>query len=127
RPGSTPVVEGVGRTGWGEGLGLMVHVLLIEDDELVQDMLRTALELAGYDVTVAGNGRDGLHRFAERKPDIVVTGAGYFDLLIGAGGSSIGAVDFLHAAKSFGASHILNKPFSPKDLIAALKDCLIAS
>ena len=135
---------GVSRNGWGEGLGLMVHVLLIEDDELVQDMLRTVLELAGYDVTVAGNGRDGLRRFAERKPDIVVTDIimpeqegietilairridQSLPIIAMSGGSSIGAVDFLHAAKSFGASHILNKPFSPKDLISVLKDCLIA-
>jgi DNA-binding response OmpR family regulator len=123
----------------------MVHVLLIEDDELVRNMLQTALHQAGYDVTLAGNGREGLRKFAERRPDIIVTDIimpeqegietilairkldQAVPIIAMSGGSSLGAVDFLDAARSFGASRILTKPFSPKDLIAALKDCLVAS
>ncbi|WP_303977892.1 response regulator [Dongia mobilis] len=121
----------------------MAHVLLIDDDELVRDMLQTALQLAGHDVTPAGNGREGLEKFAERRPDIVVTDIimpeqegietilairridQALPIIAMSGGSSLGAVDFLNAARSFGASRVLNKPFSPKDLIAALKDCLV--
>ncbi|MBK8160409.1 MAG: response regulator [Rhodospirillaceae bacterium] len=122
----------------------MVHVLLIEDDPLVQDMLQVALQLAGYEVTLASNGREGLRKFAAQKPDIVVTDIimpeqegietilairkidQALPIIAMSGGSSIGALDFLDAARTFGASRILTKPFSPKDLIAALKDCLIA-
>lgn len=41
------------------------RILLIDDDELLCDALAGFLEVAGYEVVQAGNGRIGLERLAE--------------------------------------------------------------
>ncbi len=50
-------------------------VLLVEDEDLVREVVRQALELHGYRVVEARNGKEGLDRF-ERNPtdiDLIVT------------------------------------------------------
>jgi CheY-like chemotaxis protein len=39
-------------------------VLVIEDEESLRDLMREALELSGYDVVAAGNGREALDAMA---------------------------------------------------------------
>jgi DNA-binding NtrC family response regulator len=120
----------------------MASVLLIDDDDMIQATLKTALELAGYDVAVADNGRDGLLQFAAHRPDIVITDIimpeqegietilairkldQAIPIIAMSGGSSLGSVDFLAAAMSFGATRILNKPFGPKTLVNAVRECM---
>jgi CheY-like chemotaxis protein len=41
------------------------RILLIDDDELLCEVLVDFLELSGYAVTTAGNGRQGLDRLAD--------------------------------------------------------------
>ncbi len=120
----------------------MVRVLLIDDDELVRNSLTIGLSLEGYEVAAAAHGRDGWDMFSAQRPDIVVTDiimpeqegietilairkvdAG-IPIIAMSGGSSMGNLNFLEVAKSFGASKVLQKPFSPKELIAAIKACL---
>ena len=50
-----------------------VDVLVIEDDRLIREVLRELLAWAGYGVTVAENGTEGLRRFAEGRFHVVVT------------------------------------------------------
>ncbi|MCX5728981.1 MAG: hypothetical protein NTZ28_09115 [Nitrospirae bacterium] len=38
----------------------MATILIIDDDDLIRVLLRSALEAAGYEVTEAANGRQGL-------------------------------------------------------------------
>jgi CheY-like chemotaxis protein len=47
-------------------------VLVVEDDEAVQHMLRTLLEREGLEVVTASNGREGLERADARTPSLVV-------------------------------------------------------
>ena len=47
-------------------------ILLIDDDELLCEMLATYLELAGYRIVQAANGKEGLARLAERSFDLIV-------------------------------------------------------
>ncbi len=50
----------------------MPHILLIDDDPSLTDPLRAAFEEAGYTVTVAHNGQDGLRKALESQPDVIV-------------------------------------------------------
>ncbi len=48
-----------------------VSVLVIDDDAVSQDLVRTMLAKEGYRVTIAGNGEDGLRLARELHPDII--------------------------------------------------------
>ena len=47
-------------------------ILLVEDNEGARATIRTMLEADGWDVREAENGRDGLLRVAERRPEVVL-------------------------------------------------------
>lgn len=47
-------------------------ILLVDDDELLCEMLAFYLELAGYHVVQAANGKEGLARLEERQFDLIV-------------------------------------------------------
>src|SRR5664280_3239023 len=49
-----------------------VRVLVVEDDESYRFALKSALRLEGFYVDVATDGVDGIRRFAEQAPDIVL-------------------------------------------------------
>lgn len=48
------------------------HVLIIEDDRSLADVLTYNLEQAGYRVDVAHDGQDGLNRIQHAPPDVIV-------------------------------------------------------
>jgi CheY-like chemotaxis protein len=48
------------------------HVLLVEDDDTARDSIRHALERESWLVAEAKNGRIGLSRLGERRPDVIV-------------------------------------------------------
>jgi len=50
-----------------------VDVLVIEDDRRIRELLGELLASAGYRVTVAKNGTEGLRRFAHGRFHVVVT------------------------------------------------------
>ena len=47
-------------------------ILVVEDDEDLRRLFRTALTIAGYDVQEAGNGLEALHKIDQNPPDLVV-------------------------------------------------------
>ena len=51
----------------------MVNVLVMEGDRLIRELLGELLASAGYRVTVATNGTEGLRRFADGPFHVVVT------------------------------------------------------
>lgn len=51
----------------------MIHILIIEDDAAVQEMLRKTLEREGYQVTTAANGRIGIREYHNQTFDVVIT------------------------------------------------------
>ena len=57
-----------------------MEVLVIEDDDLLREILELSLTQAGYRVTVARNGREGLRRFGEGRFRVVVCDVGIPDL-----------------------------------------------
>lgn len=47
-------------------------ILLIEDDVFMVELLAKDLGAAGYEVNVAKNGKEGVNKFEEGAPDIVL-------------------------------------------------------
>jgi CheY-like chemotaxis protein len=48
------------------------HVLVVDDDPLILEVLRTVLDLEEFEVTTAENGELALEALAQRRPDVVV-------------------------------------------------------
>lgn len=51
---------------------MVATVLVVDDDPVIQRLLRVNFEMEGYDVIVASDGVDGLERARAERPDIVV-------------------------------------------------------
>ena len=115
----------------------MASILIIDDEESVRALLRFALESAGYEVTEAANGRQGLERYRHRSTDLVITDIvmpelNGLDMLLeltreflhtkviaisGAGGEQ----NVLDAAKLLGVRRTFQKPFSMTRLLDAVR------
>jgi CheY-like chemotaxis protein len=50
----------------------MTKILLIEDEAPVREMLLDELSVQGYEVIEAANGEEGLQKFLENEPDLVL-------------------------------------------------------
>jgi two-component system, response regulator, stage 0 sporulation protein F len=115
----------------------MATVLIIDDEESVRALLRFALEAAGYEVTEAVNGRQGLERYRQRPTDLVIVDMlmpvmnGLNMLLdltreflhakaIAISGAS-GDQNVLDVAKLLGARQIFQNPFSMPHLLNAVR------
>ena len=48
------------------------HILVVDDDVDIRQTIRDILELEGYNVATAGNGREALARIAEHRPAVVL-------------------------------------------------------
>lgn len=48
------------------------RILLVEDDPKLAEFIATELSLEGYDVTIAGNGMDGLSMARDLQPDLLI-------------------------------------------------------
>lgn len=114
-------------------------ILVVEDDEDLRRLFRTALALAGYDVIEAGDGLEALQRIDQAIPDLVI-----LDLVLpGMSGivvqqelaaqaltRQIPVVVITGTAIEPGAIDVaclLRKPVSPDELIEAVRRCLAAA
>ncbi|KIN72745.1 response regulator [Sulfitobacter guttiformis] len=52
---------------------MKTSVLAIDDSRTIRTLLRQALEQDGFEVHVAEDGIDGIKKFDEIKPDVVIT------------------------------------------------------
>ena len=115
----------------------MATILIIDDDDLIRVLLRSALEETGYEVTEAANGRQGLELYRHRPTDLVITDIvmpeiNGLDMLLAL------TREFLHAkviaisgageeknaldvAKLLGARQTFQKPFSMPHLLGAVR------
>ena len=115
----------------------MATILIIDDEETIRVLLRSALEAAGYEVTEAANGREGLELYRQRPTDLVITDIvmpelNGLDMLLeltreflhakviaisGAGEEK----NVLDVAKLLGARQTFQKPFSIPQLLNAVR------
>ena len=51
----------------------MKRILVIDDEHQITRMLRTSLQINGYAVETAANGREGLQAFETSRPNLVIT------------------------------------------------------
>lgn len=49
------------------------HILIIEDDDAIRQLLKLQLEMAGYDVVAAEDGQAGLSTLTSWVPDLIMT------------------------------------------------------
>lgn len=52
---------------------MTIRVLAIDDSRTIRDLVRRTLERAGLSCTTACDGVEGMERFRELRPDVVVT------------------------------------------------------
>lgn len=114
------------------------RVLLVEDEQDVAEVIRFNLRKEGYEVTVVGNGADGVRHAREGKPDVIL-----LDIMVPQlNGWEVcrrlkqdadtrripiimvtGRVDEGDKVLGFelGADDYVTKPFSPRELVARVR------
>ena len=115
-----------------------VHILVVDDEKDIREILQRTIKAAGYDCSVAKNVQDALIVFEEKNVDVVIT-----DIVM-PGASGIELVEIVkenHNADVIvmtgfaeglkyeeiiekGACDFIQKPLSPKELLVRLKRVL---
>lgn len=120
----------------------MAHILVIDDDALLSEVLKLGLERFGHQVSEARDGRSGLAIQQARPVDLVITDIlmpgmeGLETILelrrhypqvkiIAISGGGLGrAGDYLTMATKFGAHRVVPKPFSMTRLAELVTELL---
>jgi CheY-like chemotaxis protein len=123
----------------------MARVLVVDDQYLIRESMRSALEQAGHEVEEATDGEVALGVLGRTPVDLVVTdivmpnldGFGLIrrirrrypriKLVVVSGVVRMGEVSMLDAARKLGANETVAKPFTPRDLNEAVFRCLESS
>ena len=115
----------------------MATILIIDDEEIVRVLLRSALRAAGHEVVEAANGRQGLELYRLRPTDLIITDIAMPELngldlileltrhFLRAKVIAISGVgqekNVLDVAKLLGARRTIQKPFSMPQLLDAVR------
>ncbi|RMD85059.1 MAG: response regulator [Candidatus Dadabacteria bacterium] len=120
----------------------MAYILVIDDDPAVRVLMREALEPLGHDVIEAGDGKQGMRLFHERRPDLVITNIFMPEqegietieqlresdspppILAVSGGGRFGYTEVLDRALLLGATAALRKPFTVSQLRSIVSSLL---
>ena len=130
----------------------MARILIVDDEEDVRIALKQVLERAGYEVSVAASGNEGLELMNQEGADLVITDVimpgidgiatakeireKYRDtriIVISGGGrtapepyepDAISTRSYLASASSAGADQTLAKPFDREELLRVVQDLL---
>jgi DNA-binding response OmpR family regulator len=119
----------------------LAHILIIDDEPAVRDMLRDALE-PEHTVMEAANGIEGMRAFEAAVFDLVITDIIMPDqegiqtildirrvkpgqkIIAMSGGGRTKTMEFLKLAEEIGVNRTLKKPFGPGVLRDAVRSCL---
>lgn len=119
----------------------MKHLLLIEDNDEIRDNTAEILELAGYKVTTAENGKVGVEKAIQEKPDLIICDImmpvldGYGVLHLLNKNPELTGIPFifltakaersdLRKGMEMGADDYITKPFSDVELMNAIESRL---
>lgn len=118
---------------------MKAHILVVDDDPRITDLLRRVLAYEGYSVAIAADGNEALNRTLERPPDLIV-----LDIMLpGMDGLEVAqrlrmagdnvpilmltardtVADRVKGLET-GADDYLVKPFAPDELVARIKALL---
>ncbi|WP_425658393.1 response regulator transcription factor [Roseobacter sp. EG26] len=117
---------------------MMSRVLIVDDDPHIRDVVRIALQSAGFETLEAANGQAALTRISREAVDLVVLDIGMpqmdgFDCCKAIRATSNVPVLFLTAQEDeidrvlgfeLGADDFVPKPFSPRELVLRIKAIL---
>lgn len=120
----------------------MQRILIIDDEPHILLMLKKMLERTGYEIDLASNGKEGLDLFTRKPSDLVITDIimpekegletiremkrmlPELKIIAMSGGGKISAENYLETAKIFGASRIIEKPFTLQHMVATVNELL---
>jgi len=114
------------------------HILIVEDEDKIADLIRKYLKLEGYDSTIAHTGNEALSKFHSVSPDLVV-----LDIML----PDMDGLDICKNLRAFsnvpiimltarveevdrlmgfevGADDYVCKPFIPRELVARIRAIL---
>jgi CheY-like chemotaxis protein len=127
----------------------MARILVIDDNESFRESVKDLLEAIGHVVGTAGDGEDGVRQFEQTPFDLIIcdlfmpkkdgletiseilrispatpiiSTTGH-EASVTMSGEEINS-NFLRAAREFGATHTLVKPFNPHEFLALVSQCL---
>lgn len=120
---------------------MMKKILVIEDDAIMRENISELVELTGYEVETANDGKDGIEKVADFLPDLIICDVmmpeldGYGVLYILSQKPETASIPFIFlTAKSekedfrkgmeLGADDYLFKPFESTELIRAIESRL---
>jgi CheY-like chemotaxis protein len=131
---------------------MMAKILIVDDEEHVRAALKQVLERAGYEVSVAATGNEGLELMKKEGADLVITDVimpgidgiatarqireKYRNtriIVISGGGKTapepyepdaISTRSYLASASSAGADRTLSKPFDREEILRAVREVL---
>ncbi len=120
----------------------MQRILIIDDEPHILLMLKKMLERTGYEIDLASNGKEGLDLFTRKPSDLVITDIimpekegletiremkrmlPELKIIAMSGGGKISAENYLETAKIFGASRIIEKPFTLQHMVDTVNELL---
>lgn len=123
----------------------MARILVVDDEPLFRQTLRSILEAAGHEVAEAADGEECLRRYRAARPDVImmdivmpvkegietITELRRTDpdlsIIAVTGGGSIGTKLLSDIALAVGATAALAKPVRREDLLSAVDACLAAA
>ena len=120
----------------------MKRILVVDDEPSIRKLFTRRLEGRGYEVIEASNGNEGMKRYRESLPDLVVTdilmperqGIGMMmelrrefpnvKFIAVSGGGYNAPESYLEIAKYFGALRTFSKPIDWPELLTAIDEVL---
>jgi DNA-binding response OmpR family regulator len=120
----------------------LAHILIIDDDPQILDMLSQTLEREGYEVITASDGKEGLRLYRENPVDLIITDIimpgkegietimdlrrdfPHVKIIAISGGGQIDAEQYLSMAQKLGAQRTFIKPFERAELLKAIMELL---
>ena len=130
----------------------MSRILVIDDEKDIRIVMKQILELEGYEVELAADGKEGLEKLEQHGADLVITDIimpgidgvatlGHIKkehpdlpVIVISGGGNVapasyepGAIStsaFIASAQQAGADRTLTKPFERHEILAAIKELL---